>query len=72
MRKDSFWQSQDHFDDNIISVIITEGYRKAEYQRSEYFNQNSNSKIIILGSFHYIQWECPQELAKIIQNVVQK
>ncbi len=72
MRKDSFWRKHDQLNDNIVSMIITESFRKAEYERSEYFNQNSNSKIVTFGSFHYIQWEYPQEIAKIIKNIIQK
>ncbi|NRO31533.1 hypothetical protein IMAU30143_01754 [Lactobacillus helveticus] len=72
LRKDSFWRKHDQLNDNIVSMIITESFRKAEYERSEYFNQNSNSKIVTFGSFHYIQWEYPQEIVKIIKNIIQK
>lgn len=72
LKKDSFWRKHDRLSDKVISVIITEDYRKAEYKRSEYFNKNPNSKIITFGSFHYIQWEYSEEIAKIIKNVIQK
>lgn len=70
LKNDSFWRRHDQLGDKFISVIITEDYRKKEYQRSEYFNQNPNSKIMAFGTFHYIQWEYPEKIAEIIQKVV--
>ena len=55
MKKDVFWFNQDKWNDSIPTIIITEKYRMSEYERSEYFNQNSESKIIPMGTFHYIQ-----------------
>ena len=62
MKKDVFWFKND----SIPTIIITEKYRMSEYERSEYFNQNSESKIIPMGTFHYIQWEYPHEIADIL------
>lgn len=66
MKKDVFWFNQDKWNDSIPTIIITEKYRMSEYERSEYFNQNSESKIIPMGTFHYIQWEYPHEIADIL------
>lgn len=52
------------------SIIFTEAYRKDEYKRSEYFNQNSQSRIVPIGSFHYIQWEKPKEIAGAVTEIV--
>ena len=66
MKKYVFWFNQDKWNDSIPTIIITEKYRMSEYERSEYFNQNSESKIIPMGTFHYIQWEYPHEIADIL------
>lgn len=66
IKNDSFWLNKDVLQDDIVSIIFTEAYRKAEYQRSEYFNHNPRTKIITLGTFHYLQWECPQQINQII------
>lgn len=66
MKKDVFWFNQDKWNDSIPTIIITEKYRMSEYERSEYFNQNSESKIIPMGTFHYIQWEYPHEISDIL------
>lgn len=70
LQNDAFWQASTKFNDNIPSVIITEAYRREEYQRSEYFTKNSFSKIYSLGSFHYIHFEKPQKIAKIVETVI--
>ena len=43
MKKDVFWFNQDKWNDSIPTIIITEKYRMSEYERSEYFNQNSTN-----------------------------
>ena len=42
------------------------GLIKINGMTPEYFNQNSESKIIPMGTFHYIQWEYPHEIADIL------
>ncbi|MBA1392500.1 alpha/beta hydrolase [Lactobacillus sp. XV13L] len=69
MQNDEFWRSTAKFEDTVPTIIVTEAYRKAEYARSEYFNHHAASKIIALGSFHYIQWEYPKEIAAVIVNL---
>lgn len=61
---DGFWQSSKKLDGKVPVTIFTEAYRQKEYERSEYNNQNA--KIIPLGTFHYIQWEYPEEIAQEI------
>ncbi|MFT8478056.1 MAG: alpha/beta hydrolase [Liquorilactobacillus sp.] len=46
------------------SVIFTQKYRKAEYERSEYITDRT--KIICLGNNHYFFWDFPEEIAKKI------
>ena len=69
MEKDDFWHSEQKINNNFPVIIVTENYRQKEYRRSEYFNQNAKTKIIPMGSFHYIQWECPTEIANIISSM---
>lgn len=64
MKNDHFWQSTMRMNDDIPVIILTEAYRQKEYERSEY--NNHKAKIILLGTFHYIQWEYPKEIAKLI------
>lgn len=69
LENDDFWKSHVKLDDNIPSAIITEAYRQQEYKRSEYMSNNPQSKIYPLGSFHYIHFEKPKEVAEIIQRM---
>ena len=64
MKNDHFWQSTMRMNDDIPVFIFTEAYRQKEYERSEY--NNRKAKIIPLGTFHYIQWEYPEEIAQEI------
>ncbi|MDF7637866.1 alpha/beta hydrolase [Lactobacillus sp. ESL0791] len=66
MENDEFWQGNDKSNADLPVIIFTETYRKDEYRRSEYFNDNPQSKIIPLGSFHYLHWEYPKEVANAI------
>lgn len=68
MENDAFWISRDQFSSEIPIVIVTEAYRKQEYLRSEYFNKNSASKVVSLGSFHYIHWEEAERIAELIKE----
>lgn len=68
MEKDDFWHSEQRVSNEFPVIIITEAYRQKEYQRSEYFNQNAETKIVPMGSFHYIQWEFPTEIANITRG----
>ncbi|GAA3637656.1 hypothetical protein GCM10022297_15090 [Lactobacillus hamsteri] len=70
LNNDLFWKSKTTLNKEIHSIIITEEYRQKEYERSEYFNDNS--EIITMGSFHYIQFEKPTEIAKIIKSSIDK
>lgn len=70
MQSDDFWNSNNKVGNEIPSIIFTEAYRKDEYKRSEYFNQNSQSRIVPIGSFHYIQWEKPKEIAGAVTEIV--
>lgn len=66
MNNDQFWSRKDKISNDIPMVIVTEPYRQKEYQQSEYFNENANSKITALGSFHYIHWENAKEIVNYI------
>lgn len=68
MKNDHFWQSTTRMSDDIPVIIFTEAYRQKEYERSEYNNQKA--KIIPLGTFHYIQWEYPEEIAQEIISAI--
>lgn len=70
LENDSFWKSEDRLSKDIISVIITEKYRKEEYERSEYLNSNPNSQLLPMGTYHYIQFEHPTEIAEIIIQLI--
>ncbi len=70
LEKDDFWKSNLKMKDDIPTAIITEAYRQDEYQRSEYLSDNPKSKIYPLGSFHYIHFEYPKEVAEIINKMV--
>lgn len=72
LENDSFWKSEDGLSEDIISVIITEKYRQEEYGRSEYLNSHPDSQIIPMGSYHYLQFEHPTEIAEIIKQISQK
>lgn len=70
LENDSYWKSKTKIANDIPTILITEEYRKKEYERSEYFSNNSNSKVISLGDFHYIHFEYPKEIADIIKETV--
>lgn len=70
LENDGFWKSNLKMNDNIPTAIITEAYREQEYARSEYLSHNPASKIYPLGSFHYIQFEHPKEIAKIVKQML--
>lgn len=72
MENDLFWTSKDQLSSEISIAIVTEAYRKQEYLRSEYFNQNPASKVVSLGSFHYIHWEEPAKIAELVKEYATK
>lgn len=72
MENDPFWSSKDQLSSKIPIAIVAEAYRNKEYLRSEYFNQNPDTKIVSLGSFHYIHWEEPAKIAGLIEEYVAK
>lgn len=69
MNNDSFWSKKDSLSNDIPIIIFTESYRRKEYEESEYFNQNTDSKIVTLGSFHYIHWEEPDAIVDCIKEI---
>ncbi|WP_308554746.1 alpha/beta hydrolase [uncultured Lactobacillus sp.] len=71
LENDSYWKSNIKLVDTILAVLITEEYRKAEYKRSEYFSNNANSKVILLGESHYIHFEYPKEIADIVKKTIE-
>lgn len=54
---------------NMPTTIFTEAFRKNEYLRSEYLSDHPASKVISIGTFHYLQWENPTEIAEAISGV---
>lgn len=68
LENDPYWHDKSKLI-NVPSVIIAEKYREDEYLRSEYVSNNSKSKVIPLGSFHYIHFEYPKEIANIVKNI---
>lgn len=69
LENDSYWKSNLRLDDDIPSIIITEEYREEEYKRSEYVSNNSKSKVISMGDYHYIHFGYPKEIASIVEEV---
>lgn len=69
LENDSYWKDDLKLDDDIISVFITEEYRQKEYKRSEYASKNS--KVVSLGTYHYIHFEYPREIASIVKDVAE-
>ncbi|BDR57303.1 hypothetical protein KIMC2_18650 [Xylocopilactobacillus apis] len=55
------WEQQKTIDEKNPTIIVTEAYRLAEYERSEFISPNKKSKVISLGTFHYLQWEEPKK-----------
>lgn len=68
MNNDLFWSKLDSLSDDVPIIIFTESYRQKEYENSEYFNKNTDSKIVTLGSFHYIHWEEPNLIVNCIKK----
>lgn len=69
LENDSYWKDDLKLDDDITSVLITEEYRQKEYKRSEYASKNS--KVVSLGTYHYIHFEYPREIASIVKDVAE-
>lgn len=69
LENDSYWKDDTKLDNDILSVIITENYRQKEYKRSEYASKNS--KVVSLGTYHYIHFEYPREIARIVKDVAE-
>lgn len=69
LENDSYWKNDLKLDDDITSVLITEEYRQKEYKRSEYASKNS--KVVSLGTYHYIHFEYPREIANIVKDVAE-
>lgn len=65
---DTYWKENTKLNDSIPSILITEKYREHEYKRSEYATNNSQSKVIVLGESHYIHFEYPKQISKIIEK----
>lgn len=68
---DSYWKNNLKLEDEIPSVIITEKYRENEYKRSEYLSNNSKSKVVVLGEYHYIHFEYPKKIAEIVEEIAE-
>lgn len=62
------WNTDLIVKDDIPSIIVTEKFRREEYLRSEFNSKNDDSKIIVMGDTHYIQWEYPDEIANLIKS----
>lgn len=69
LENDSYWKDDTKLDNDILSVLITENYRQKEYKRSEYTSKNS--KVVSLGTYHYIHFEYPREIARIVKDVAE-
>ena len=68
---DSYWKNNLKLENEIPSVIITEKYRENEYKRSEYLSNNSKSKVVVLGEYHYIHFEYPKKIAEIVEEIAE-
>ena len=53
--------------DNIPVFVFCQAYREKEYRDSEYWN--SNTKLILGGSHHYLQWSESEKIATIIRDL---
>ena len=53
--------------DCIPVFIFCQTYREKEYRESEYWT--SNTKLILGGSHHYLQWSESEKIATIIQKL---
>ena len=51
----------------IPVFIFCQAYREKEYRESEYWT--SNTKLILGGSHHYLQWSEPEKIATIIREL---
>lgn len=70
LKNDSYWRSNVSLSDDIPSIIITEEYQEKEYKHSEYYTDNSKSKVVPLGDYHYIHFEYPKEVSDIVKDIV--
>ena len=53
--------------DNIPVFVFCQAYREKEYRNSEYWN--SNTKLILGGNHHYLQWSESEKIATIIRDL---
>ena len=53
--------------DNIPIFIFCQAYREKEYRDSEYCN--SNTKLILGGNHHYLQWSESEKIAALIREL---
>ena len=53
--------------DCIPVFIFCQTYREKEYRESEYWT--SNTKLILGGNHHYLQWSEPEKIATIIREL---
>ena len=51
----------------IPVFIFCQAYREKEYRESEYWT--SNTKLILGGSHHYLQWSESEKIAAIIREL---
>lgn len=64
------WNQNEKISADIPTIIATEDYRADEYRRSEFFSANKRSKVISVGTFHYIHWEEPAVIANLIKELL--
>ena len=53
--------------DNIPVFVFCQAYREKEYRDSEYWN--SNTKLILGGNHHYLQWSESEKIAALIRKL---
>ena len=53
--------------DNIPVFVFCQAYREKEYRDSEYCN--SNTKLILGGNHHYLQWSESEKIAALIREL---
>ena len=53
--------------DNIPVFVFCQAYREKEYRDSEYWN--SNTKLILGGNHHYLQWSESEKIAALIREL---
>ena len=53
--------------DRIPVFIFCQAYREKEYRESEYWT--SNTKLILGGNHHYLQWSESEKIATIIREL---